>query len=44
MSNWSIDFAPFLPGPFFVIAVIIALATAMLVMVTKGSLGCSYEL
>ncbi len=32
MSNWSIDFAPFLPGPFFVIAVIIALALVGLLL------------
>jgi hypothetical protein len=32
MSNWSIDFAPFLPGPFFAIAAIIALALVGLLL------------
>lgn len=30
MSNWSIDFAPFLPVPFFVVAAIVALALVAL--------------
>ncbi|MGD9667952.1 MAG: hypothetical protein AB7U75_02735 [Hyphomicrobiaceae bacterium] len=32
MSNWSIDFAPFLPGPFFVVAILLALALVALLL------------
>ena len=32
MSNWSIDFAPFLPGTFFIVAIIFALALVALLL------------
>lgn len=32
MSNWSIDFSPFLPGPFFVVAALIALVLVALLL------------
>lgn len=32
MSNWSIDFAPYLPGPFFIIAIVLAVALVALLL------------